>query len=169
MKATKILMAALLFGLCSLSYSQDVKVNINNQDVTTKGDCAYRINGICSTEDIGGVNVDIIFVDGITWAVFTNYNSFTVSILYEISSKYGDYVGEGFVYSHWGFYTYHTKDNYTGNLVLGKEQSKKIKLDEERRTKDPYNDKNESDHIWIYSDNSSKYSLKGIITRKLSN
>ena len=64
-KVTKSFMLALLLGLCSLGYNQDVKVNINNQDVTTKDDCPYRINGICVTEDIGGVNVDITFEDNI--------------------------------------------------------------------------------------------------------
>lgn len=86
-KVTKIFMAALLLGLCSFGYSQDVKVNINNQDATTKDDCPYRINGICATEDIGGVNVDFIYKKdegGYFCMVLTNYNSFPVNVLWQI-------------------------------------------------------------------------------------
>lgn len=93
-KATKFFMAALLLGLCSFGYSQDVKVNINNQDATTKDDCPYRINGICITEDIGGV--DASFKDGCTSCnsfhsvlVLHNYNSFPVNVTYSIEYEGG--------------------------------------------------------------------------------
>ena len=91
------LIAAMFFaGLFTYCYGQDVKVNINNQDYSSNKDCEYKINGICSSEDIGGVEIS----GKVKWeyeeryggnnyyynnryAVLTNYNSFTVTVLYE--------------------------------------------------------------------------------------
>ena len=72
-----------------LAYSQDVKVNINNQDATVKDDCPYRINGICVTEDIGGVDANFIetciscsnYYPGLA---LHNYNSFPVNVLWSV-------------------------------------------------------------------------------------
>lgn len=80
----KLFVLFAVIGICTLAYSQDVKVNINNQDVTAKDDCPYRINGICSTEDIGGVDFDLVKNDnGCTNIVLTNYNKCPVTVLLE--------------------------------------------------------------------------------------
>ena len=88
------MVAAMLFaGLFTYCYGQDVRVNINNQDYSSNKDCEYRINGICSSEDIGGVeiqgkikwdfesNVDAYYK--CLYAVLKNYNPFTVTVLFE--------------------------------------------------------------------------------------
>lgn len=143
-RTTKFIMAALLLGLCSLGYSQDVKVNINNQDATTTDGCPYRINGICATEDIGGVNVDINCEwhwDGSRheydcYMVLTNYNSFPVNVLWQI-----EYTGDD---RYCDSYNNNIK---TGNVVIGATGEKKISLD------------NDCGKWWT---------LKGLIVRKLA-
>lgn len=86
MKKTALLIT--FAGMFIGGYSQDVKVNINNQETSTANDCTYRINGICSTEDIGGVDAEFREEkeanDYTVTVVFTNYNSFTVTVLYEL-------------------------------------------------------------------------------------
>ena len=83
----KIFIAALfgIFVTCCC-YGQDVKVNINNNDATTTDDCAYRINGICSSEDIGGVDVELHNGEGEgkIFMKLTNYNSFPVTVLWSL-------------------------------------------------------------------------------------
>lgn len=153
-----------LVGFSALGYSQDVKVNINNQEASITDDCAYRINGICSSEDLGGVDVEIVFEDGITWAVFTNYNTFPVSVLYEVSylgydacAKYDD-TSEDRIRTEMNF---GVGDGVCGNIVLGVSGSKKLKL---------------AQHSYFSSDGkatrivdvSCQYSIKGLIVRKLS-
>lgn len=55
-----ILITAMLFaGLFTYCYGQDVRVNINNQDYSTNNG-EFKINGISSSEDIGGVDVEFI-------------------------------------------------------------------------------------------------------------
>lgn len=146
----KILCIAAFAGMFTLGYCQDVKVNINNQEATTKEECPYRINGICSSEDIGGVDVQIEYIDNTTWAVFTNYNSFPVTVLYQVSSK-GTHRSLGYMDN------FITQDGATGSIVIGVNNSKKIKLDY-----CPY-----ISTSWY--DNSSCYSIKGIIVRRLAN
>ena len=134
----KLLCIAAFAGLFGFGYCQDVKVNINNQEATTKEDCPYRINGICSTEDIGGVDVQFSFKvtdeygHGDTKAVFTNYNNFPVTVLYQIHYRL-------------------VKDNaqdHIGSIVLGVESSKEIVITNGR-------------------DCSMEYIVTGIIVRKL--
>lgn len=99
-----ILIAAMFFaGLFTYCYGQDVKVNINNQDYSSNKDCEYKINGICSSEDIGGVEIrgikkyikendgyDSYHAD-YSYAILTNYNKTTVSVMFEIFSQGGVY------------------------------------------------------------------------------
>lgn len=82
-----ILLIAFVSIVISGCYSQDVKVNINNKDATMEDNCPYRINGICATEDIGGVNVDIYFdkQEYGNVALFVNYNNFPVSVLWQLT------------------------------------------------------------------------------------
>lgn len=74
----------------------------NGGTTTTQKDCGYKINGICSSEDIGGVSLEKIsrvatdegyFSNGITTAYLKNYNNFAVTVLMELifdsSSKGG--------------------------------------------------------------------------------
>lgn len=109
----KLLLLFSLVAICSIGYSQNVKVNINNQDATIKDDCPYRINGICASEDIGGVEVE--FLDGeegtgTELLVLTNYNNFKVNVLWQI-----DLDGFGSI----------TRTGYT---ILGREEQKKITI-----------------------------------------
>lgn len=79
----------LFAGLFTYSYGQDVRVNINNQDYSSNGDCEFKIQGICSSEDIGGVEIQgkskwDYWEDAYrnrVYAVLTNYNPFTVTVL----------------------------------------------------------------------------------------
>lgn len=124
-------------------------IQITNNGTGNNGnqqkECEYRINGICSTEDIGGVDVSIIYENNCTWAVFTNYNSFPVTVLYEVGESYG-FTG--------GFY--HTADGTTGSIVLQVEGSRKIKLD------CAFND------FRGYFSRAEYYSIKGMIVRKMA-
>lgn len=83
MKKVLLLTTMFFVGMFTYCYGQDVRVNINNQDYSSNNDCEYKINGICSSEDIGGVDVE--FSDGVDgrgyYVVFTNYNSFPVTVL----------------------------------------------------------------------------------------
>jgi len=92
------------FGLaalfvCGFLYGQNVDVQVNTTGAsTTKDDCAYRINGICTTEDLGGVEVSrgraqstASYMDWDQWRdvnsfsiKFTNYNDFNVSVIFEV-------------------------------------------------------------------------------------
>lgn len=111
-----LLVAAMLFaGMFTYCNAQDVKVNINNNDTTTTDDCAFKINGICSSEDIGGVDVEFKSMDESKcdyYAIFTNYNTFPVTVIAICTSKYG---GE--------------KRSKTINIVLGVNGMKEIKLE----------------------------------------
>ena len=166
----KILMFFAFAGMATLGYCQDVNVSINNQVASTKKeDCAFKINGICSTEDIGGVDVEIQYSDGTTWMVFTNYNDFPVSVLYQIKNKMTVILG-GNVARESGKCKcgqadntcFHTGGGTTGNIVLGKDGVKKIKIDVS------YNLEYINGKYVPYAvDQSSSYSLIGIIVRKL--
>lgn len=109
-----LMVATMLFaGLFTYCYGQDVKVNINNQDVTND-DCCYRINGICSSEDIGGVDFQI--TDKNTGGksvigILTNYNPFTVTVLFKV-------VGVNFPYSK------------IMSVVIGPKGVKEVTIDE---------------------------------------
>lgn len=130
-----------LVGMNVLAYSQNVKVNINNQDATAKDDCPYRINGICSTEDIGGVDAEFkrehYGADYYDYLSLTNYNSFPVSVIWQIE-EYADRYGE----------VLPEKDRIirTGTTILGVEGQKKIEV----------------------SSFYGRWSIKGMIVRKLA-
>ena len=154
-------------GISVLGYSQDVRVNNINVNIKDQNgnanyqDCPYRINGICITEDVGGVDADIIYADDCTWVVFTNYNTFPVTILYEIGSNYKNtwpVDGSGYGIS----VMYETKDGKCGSIVCGIESSKKVKL-HQSFCHHPY------EPASGYNDDSQYYSIKGIIARKLAN
>lgn len=95
-----LLVAIMLFaGMFTYCYGQNVRVNINNQDYSSNKDCEFKINGICSSEDIGGVEIQGLVkfemstvYEGeyslVQYAVLTNYNDFTVTVLVD-SYEYG--------------------------------------------------------------------------------
>lgn len=130
----------MLLGLCSMANCQDVKVNINNSEATVGDDCPYRLNGICITEDVGGVDTEIVYANDGIWAVFMNYNSFPVTVIYLIRNSRDE------------------RYEKTGTIVLGSEDSKKIKIE----------------HAWSggdksFRDNFDFYSIGAVIARKLQN
>lgn len=112
----KKLFIAVLFSIfITCCYGQDVKVNINNNDATATDDCAFRINGICSSEDIGGVDLELIDRNNINnnldiYAVLTNYNSFPVTVVFRV-------------------YGIHDKIYKTFNVVLGVSGVKEVLVD----------------------------------------
>lgn len=118
-----------------IQVTNDGSGNNNSQ----KKECEYKINGICSTEDIGGVDVEITCGDCSSWctvyATFTNYNSFTVTVLYEISNN-GD---QG------------KADGSTGSIVIPANGSKQV------------------DWGRTYACQKGNFSVRGIIVRKLKN
>lgn len=106
-----LLLTLILAGMSSFCNAQDVKVNINNQDATVTDDCAYRINGICSSEDIGGVDVEMFYNNGVKMRL-TNYNSFPVTVLWSLEYKRNT--------------SDHNGEKKTGNTVLGVSGQKEI-------------------------------------------
>ena len=138
----------LLIGLIVCANAQNIIQITNNgsgNNNNQQQDCPYMINGICSTQDIGGVDVTIIYENNCTWALFKNYNDFRVTVLYEVGESYGFSGG-----------LYHTSDGTTGSIVLDVEGTKKIKLDQ------AFND------FRGYFSRAEYYSIKGLIVRKMA-
>lgn len=95
MKKYLLVFSALLVLSC---YAQNNVIQINqvngSTSTSTQKECGYKINGICSSEDIGGVSLEEIsrraldegvFANGITTAYLKNYNNFTVTVLIELN------------------------------------------------------------------------------------
>ena len=69
-----------------------IQVSGNQGNSQKQDDCPFRINGICSTEDIGGVMVEFKYgesgngysSEGV-YLHAENYNSFPVTVLLQIS------------------------------------------------------------------------------------
>lgn len=68
--------------------------NSNSNNSNNQKECEFKINGICSSEDIGGVSLekisrtvesDYVFANGITKAHLKNYNNFTVTVLFKLA------------------------------------------------------------------------------------
>lgn len=87
------------------SYSQNIIQVTNNGDgnnTSNQSDCAFMINGICSSEDIGGVSLErfhreiIPGQENAPWpnyrgyAELKNYNNFTVTVLIKVAFEYKD-------------------------------------------------------------------------------
>lgn len=142
----KLFLLFALVGMNILAYSQDVKVNINNQDATAKDDCPYRINGICATEDIGGVDIEVSYnsSDNSNICKLTNYNSFPVSVL--LALEYNDIKSPL------------NEEKKTSTIVLGVEGVKEIKLPRAQYVS--------GEGTCYYS--ASHWSVIGLIVRKLA-
>ena len=116
------LLLFILLGVSVLVNAQDVKVDINRNDVSSKRDCSFEINGICSTEDVGGVDAQVQYVEdpGHTRIFFTNYNEKTVTVTYMIGNSCNSMSGGT---------GYHTADGTTGSMVLRSNETKYIVVD----------------------------------------
>ena len=75
-----------VIGFVAAAEAQTVVVQ-NNQGATeqTQDPNIFYINGIPSTQDIGGVEAQPKYKEGgYSYAVFKNYHSFTVTVLYRV-------------------------------------------------------------------------------------
>lgn len=86
----KILVA--LFALTSfMCVAQNIVIqnNVNTNGNAPQKECGYKINGICSSEDIGGVDAEVFFSGGFRLRL-TNYNQFPVTVVWEAEYNHGD-------------------------------------------------------------------------------
>ncbi len=90
----KIFVILFLYGIMTCATAQNIIQITNNGSQNTTTDCGFKINGICSSEDIGGVSLEDIsrqdlgggpFSNGITRAYLKNYNNFTVTVLIQLA------------------------------------------------------------------------------------
>lgn len=150
MKKLVLVLVAMFPLLC---FSQNIIVTNGNNSNTSNNqdqeDCPYRINGICSTEDIGGVEFEFIFENNYNYLRLTNYNNTTVSVLFELDYIATTYFGCN--YDDEILYISRGVKNY----VLKSNESKKIKLSWGK------------DCSGRIQDNSSNFSINGSIVRKL--
>lgn len=146
----KICFCIFFLHILAVGYCQVNVISINNQNTgSTKEDCAFRIYGICSTENIGGVDVSFSIIDGYTCAVFKNYNSFPVTVYYRLKH---DGIKHGCAPN---YCIMETPSGKEGAIVLGVGSSKNIQLDKQL------------DCYGKNIDNSTAYSLAGIIAKKI--
>lgn len=103
MKKLVLVLVAMFPLFC---FSQNITVTTDSNILSPQDECPYRINGICATEDIGGVDIRFEYVkDGVittssagyVYLVLENYNNFTVSVLVEYTTKYGNTYIENYV------------------------------------------------------------------------
>lgn len=105
-----VLITLIGFGLNG-SGQNTVIIQNDNKFNEIDNECPYRINGICSTEDIGGVAVE---TTGGGWKFdIVNYNNFAVTIIYEVTSSRGIQGG-----------SYYGTETETGTIVLKANESK---------------------------------------------
>lgn len=135
----------LLFVCVSANGQQNIiQINQSNGSTTTstnQSECRFKINGICSSEDIGGVSLEMRrelrggdYDVCQNWEVFadlTNYNNFTVTVLLQLEYE-----------------TNYVSDEETYQIVLPSGGTKSIKLKRCRQ---------------------SPYLLQGMIVRRLRN
>ena len=130
----------------SLMYGQNVDIQVNTgSNSEAKDDCAYRIAGICTTEDIGGVEVyktnELKKGSSYTFLTFKNHNNFSVNVIFEY--EYIDY--------------YSTKEESykreigtaTGTIVL--------KANEKKKTNEEYNSRARNFKLIVRKLNSSEH------------
>lgn len=89
MKTLFVLLFALTGFIANVNAQTVVVQNNKTASEQVQNPNIFYINGIPSTQDIGGVEneaVDLLFRDGSGYHVyFTNYNSSTVTVLYQIT------------------------------------------------------------------------------------
>lgn len=140
----KVLIITFLLGMVICANSQNI-IQITNNGTTSQKDCGYKINGICSSEDIGGVSLEGLsrdvygsgpYASGIINANLKNYNNFTVAVLIKFvfdSYNYGGATYEDEIYQ----------------VVIQSNETKKVQLKR--------------------GNCSDCYSLQGMIVRRLGN
>ena len=95
-----LLIVVAIIGFYGFVFGQTVGVQViggTTENTEKKDDCAYRISGICTTEDLGGVEttirqetdydnpISLGYYQIYSCVDFENYNDFTVNIIYETS------------------------------------------------------------------------------------
>ncbi len=141
-----IVTLGVLFGIMSCSFAQNIiQITQNGNGGNSSNDCGFKINGICSSEDIGGVSLEGLsrhvydsgpWANGITNAELKNYNNFTVTVL--IKFLFDSYSQGGATY-----------EDEVYQVVIPSNETKKVQL---KRGNCP-----------------SCYSLQGMIVRRLGN
>ena len=144
-----LIILLVLGGVVSINAQNIVQITQNNgsnNTINTHEHCGFKINGICSCEDIGGVSLEDIsrkaldegyFSNGVTTAYLKNYNNFPVTVLFKLlfdtSSKVRNYIEVEEVYQ----------------VVIPANKTKGVEL--------------------RHSNCPSCYSLEGMIVRRLQN
>ncbi|MDR2963529.1 MAG: DUF1566 domain-containing protein [Bacteroidales bacterium] len=83
----KVFLCVTTLFFCGFLQAQNVEVHINSSQANaSSSDCGYKIAGVCSSEDVGGVETNISSYQ----INFKNYNDFAVNVVYEIN---GDKIG----------------------------------------------------------------------------
>lgn len=127
----------------SMNAQNIVQITQNNgSNNTTKNHdhCGgFKINGICSCEDIGGVDAEVFFNAGF-YLRLTNYNQFPVTVLWKADYNRGD-------------------DDKTGTTVVGAFITNKAASDKK------YSEK----IVKLHDGRLGRWTLDGIITRRLKN
>lgn len=141
-----IITLGVLVGIMSCTYAQNIiQITQNGNSSNAQNDCGFKINGICSSEDIGGVSLEGLsrdvygsgpWANGITNAELKNYNNFTVTVL--IKFLFDSYSQGGATY-----------EDEVYQVVIPSNETKKVQL---KRGNCP-----------------SCYSLQGMIVRRLGN
>lgn len=93
----KGLVLLLFVGIITCANAQNIiqiTNNNNGSNNNTQKDCNFKINGVCSSEDIGGVSLEeisrvaddptYVWSNGTTSAILKNYNNFTVTVLMQL-------------------------------------------------------------------------------------
>ena len=85
MKKLLICLLAVI-GFIATANAQTVVVQNNQGGATeqTQDPNIFYINGIPSTQDIGGVEAQLKYINNYCYTVFTNYHSFPVTVLYRV-------------------------------------------------------------------------------------
>ncbi len=103
----KILAVIFLFGIMICANAQNIiQITQNGNGSNSQNDCGFKINGICSSEDIGGVSLEGLsrqvydtgpWANGVTSANLKNYNNFTVTVLIKFIFDSTDHGGSLYV------------------------------------------------------------------------
>lgn len=94
----------LLLSIITCAKTQNIIQITNNgtNTTSTQKECEFKINGVCSSEDIGGVSLERFYNEIIPgqenapwpnhygYAELTNYNNFTVTVLIKIAFEFRD-------------------------------------------------------------------------------
>ncbi len=135
-----ILLLGITVSINAQNIVQITQNNGNNSSTKTHEHCGgFKINGICSCEDIGGVDAEVFFRAGF-YLKLTNYNQFPVTVLWRAEYNGGD-------------------DCRTGTTVL--------RAFDTNKTASGTN--NSEKIVELHDGRLGRWTLGGIITRKLKN